>query len=144
MSINRFPLKEIQILLWDFQEFFFFLQCTACRILVPQPGMEPRVWKHRVLTTGLPGNSLEIFFWNIFDLCWVESWLSWLVISTCNRRKLRHVEGFLYGEKFPKNIFMHEVSFLTRVRQGCTDTAEETARSKRLQPILTKPPGPPL
>ena len=33
--------------------------CAACRILAPQPGIEPRLrqWKRRVLTTGLPGNS---------------------------------------------------------------------------------------
>lgn len=40
--------------------FFFFLQyCMACRILVSQPGMEPRTHqlKHRVLISGVPGNS---------------------------------------------------------------------------------------
>ena len=38
----------------------FFLQyCMACRILVSQPGMEPRTHqlKHRVLISGVPGNS---------------------------------------------------------------------------------------
>lgn len=38
-----------------------------------------------------------------------------IIISTCHRRKLRHVEAILYSEKFPKNIFMHEVFFLTRI-----------------------------
>ena len=35
---------------------------ATCRILVPQPEMEldpPQQWKHRVLTTRLPGNSLK-------------------------------------------------------------------------------------
>ena len=34
---------------------------AACRILVPQPGVEPRPlqWKCRVLTTGPPGKSHE-------------------------------------------------------------------------------------
>ena len=38
--------------------------CMALRILVPQPGIEPGLlqWKHQVLTTGLPGNSLLFFF----------------------------------------------------------------------------------
>ena len=39
---------------------YILLMCTlACRILVPQPGIEPgpRLWKRRVLTTGPPGNS---------------------------------------------------------------------------------------
>ena len=35
---------------------------TACRILVPQPGIEPSPWqwKYWALTTGLPGNSLYV------------------------------------------------------------------------------------
>ena len=41
--------------------FFFFSwpHHTACGILVPQTGIEPRPrqWKHQVLTTGPPGNS---------------------------------------------------------------------------------------
>ena len=43
-----------------FNFFFFLLFCTACRILVPQPGFEPGPWrwKHRVLTAGPPENSL--------------------------------------------------------------------------------------
>ena len=37
----------------------FWLCCVACGILVPWPGIEPgpQQWKHRVLTTGPPGNS---------------------------------------------------------------------------------------
>ena len=40
--------------------FVFCLHCTVCRILVPRPGIEPgpQQWKHWVLTTGKPGNSL--------------------------------------------------------------------------------------
>ena len=45
--------------------FFFLPHHTACRILVPRPGIEPWPWqwKHWVPTTGTPGNShfLEIF-----------------------------------------------------------------------------------
>ena len=38
---------------------FVFGRAVPCRILVPQPGIEPRSWqgKRQVLTTGLPGNS---------------------------------------------------------------------------------------
>ena len=46
-------------------DFFFFQSCcAACEILVPGPGVEPGPWqwKHRVLTTGLPRNSLFILF----------------------------------------------------------------------------------
>ena len=41
--------------------FFFFLGCSAHGILVPWLGIElkPLHWKHRVLTTGLPGKSQE-------------------------------------------------------------------------------------
>ena len=47
---------------WDCFFFFFSLSwlcCSACGSLVPWPGIEPgpRQWKHRVLTTGQPGNS---------------------------------------------------------------------------------------
>ena len=44
---------------------FFFWPCyVACGILVPRPGIEPRLWQwqHRVLSTGLPGNSLSSLF----------------------------------------------------------------------------------
>ena len=49
-------------LFFFFLFFFFFLPCcTACEILIPQPGIEPMTlqWKHGVLTTGLPGKSLN-------------------------------------------------------------------------------------
>ena len=38
--------------------YLFSLYCTACGILVHQPGVkcEPLHWKHRILTSGLPGN----------------------------------------------------------------------------------------
>ena len=37
---------------------------AACRILVPQPGIEPGLWqwKHRILTTGPSGNFQLITF----------------------------------------------------------------------------------
>ena len=43
-----------------FAYFFFFSSGTACRILVPQPGIElgPQAWKLWVLTTGPPGTCL--------------------------------------------------------------------------------------
>ena len=40
---------------------FFFLQhCKACSILVPWPGIKPtpQKWKHQILSSGPPGNSL--------------------------------------------------------------------------------------
>ena len=45
--------------------FFFWLYCTAsCKILVPWLGWNPcpLQWKHRILTTGLPGKSLVSVF----------------------------------------------------------------------------------
>ena len=38
---------------------FFLPHCTACRILVPRPGIEPWPWqwKHQILAAGPPGNS---------------------------------------------------------------------------------------
>ena len=43
---------------------FFWPCCTACEILIPQPGIEPVTlqWKHGVLITGLPGKSLTNVF----------------------------------------------------------------------------------
>ena len=43
---------------------------AACRILVPRPGIElrPRQWKRWVLTTGPPGNSQTIFYFEITSL----------------------------------------------------------------------------
>ena len=46
---------------------FFFWPCSkACGILVPRPGIElrPSV-KHRVLSTGMPGNSLCLSFYSL-------------------------------------------------------------------------------
>ena len=45
--------------------FFFFWSClTTCRILVPQPGIEPvpPAFRHRVFTTGPPGKSLGLVY----------------------------------------------------------------------------------
>ena len=50
--------------------FIFWPRCTARRILVPRPGTEPgpQQWKHRVLTTGPPGNCLKLIFKRSFLL----------------------------------------------------------------------------
>ena len=42
---------------------FWILGCKACGILVPQPGIRPTsfVLEGKVLTTGPPGKSLDIF-----------------------------------------------------------------------------------
>ena len=68
-SIPEF--MSIYLLESSFTFFFSFLcwpRCTACRILVPPPETEPgpQQWKYRVLTTGLPGNSLG----RSFKLTW--------------------------------------------------------------------------
>ena len=55
---------------------FFFLnfwpRCTACRILVPQPGIEPAppALEGGILTTGLPGKSLPNLVLNKARLCY--------------------------------------------------------------------------
>ena len=51
---------------WDV---YFWYHHPACRILIPQPGIEPlapQQWKHVVLTTGLPGNSWDRFSSDLF------------------------------------------------------------------------------
>ena len=52
--------------------FSFWLCCEACGILVPQSGIEPMPlqWKHRVLTTGLLGNSLL----SVFLIALLQNW----------------------------------------------------------------------
>ena len=50
--------REAWVELWV--AFFFFLPCCrAGRISVPGPGIEPMPlqWRHRILTTGLPGKA---------------------------------------------------------------------------------------
>ena len=53
--------------------FFFFGHAVAYGILVPWPRIKPRPLqlKHWVLTTGVPGNSLEYFssLWS-YDIFW--------------------------------------------------------------------------
>ena len=57
---------SLQGVLWNTKVLFMFLffwPChTACRILVPRPGIEPgpRQLKHRVLSTGPPGKSPKV------------------------------------------------------------------------------------
>ena len=55
--------------------FFFWPHCMACRILVPWPGIEPcpLQWKCRVLTTGLPGNSLVSLFLKGHQSYWITA-----------------------------------------------------------------------
>ena len=38
---------------------FFFFWCTACGILIPQPGIDPQP-ALKVWNTGLPGKYLEL------------------------------------------------------------------------------------
>ena len=40
--------------------FFFWLLCMACRIPNQGANLYPLQWESRVLTTGLPGNSLDL------------------------------------------------------------------------------------
>ena len=51
--------QSVTIVTLSFLSLSCFWPChTACRILVPQPFSCPLQWKHGVLTTGPPGNSL--------------------------------------------------------------------------------------
>ena len=45
--------------------FLFWPYHMACGVIVPHPGIEPKpsAVKAGLLTTGLPGNSLQIVFW---------------------------------------------------------------------------------
>ena len=56
--LNHCATREVP--LWFvFVLFCFWPHCTACRILVPKQGSNPRPlqWKHRFLTTAPPGKS---------------------------------------------------------------------------------------
>ena len=52
-------------------QFYLFIcpHHVACRLLVPHQALNPcrQQWKHGVLTTGLPGNSLVFFFLKVGD-----------------------------------------------------------------------------
>ena len=61
---------------------------TACGILLPWPGIEPgpQQWKHRVLTTGLPGNSPQ----NIFNYNQFQRLLHVLLIKAAYSYRFSH------------------------------------------------------
>ena len=70
-------LKEIcrSIFLYFILFYFFWPHRVACRISVPQPGIEPRPrqWKPRILTTRPPGNSQECFSFTLLFLKYLLS-----------------------------------------------------------------------
>ena len=57
-TILKYFLNLFQYCFWDF---FFFFGHKACGISAPQPEIEPEnpVLEGKVLTTGLPGKSLN-------------------------------------------------------------------------------------
>ena len=57
-TILKYFLNLLQYCFWDF---FFFFGHEACGISAPQPEIEPAtpVLEGKVLTTGLPGKSLN-------------------------------------------------------------------------------------
>ena len=56
----------MHVCVYTFFFFFFWSLHTVYGILVPDQGSNPGPlqWKRGVLTTGLPGNSLYLFFFN--------------------------------------------------------------------------------
>ena len=82
------PVSFYVSLLWLLEDIFiylfFWLRHAACRILVPQPGVEPgpRQWKRGVLTPGPPGNSRRIYFFLfIYFFKFFYLWLCWVFVS---------------------------------------------------------------
>ena len=81
--------------------FCFWLHHVACGILAPWPGIEPGPqWKHGVLTTGLPGNSPEVFKYTcikeIFkntNACCIEN--SVMSVNGCNAHSAMYVQKCL-------------------------------------------------
>ena len=64
--------------------FLFWLHYLACRILVPQPGIELLHWEHRVLTTGPLQKSLFksiLFTISYIIRLYMKAWMQ----STCFR-----------------------------------------------------------
>ena len=98
--------------------FFFWLHCTACRIWVPQPRIElgPRQW-NRVLTTGLPGNSLHLHFkWNE-ELLAKKGWPFQWVLKWQRENILAYLIGTLWERKKCLSTFsLPYFSFLTEIR----------------------------
>lgn len=60
-GVKQWRLYEVSLSFF----FSFRLHLATCRIFIPQPGVEPWAWqwKPQVLTTGLPGNSLNSVFY---------------------------------------------------------------------------------
>jgi len=61
VGVDYYFFKEVFSVVAVVYNFIFWPGHTACGILVPRPGLKPMPlpWKHRVLTTGSLGKSLE-------------------------------------------------------------------------------------
>ena len=61
---NAIPETFLSISRWTFRYYFFGRAARIAGSQFPSRGLNPcpLQWKHRVLTTGLPGNSLRQFF----------------------------------------------------------------------------------
>ena len=103
----------------------FWPHHAACRILVSQPGTERRLWqwKHWVLTTRLPGNSLmPMFFWSkLCSLCTIPNCLLYflniyriLALRTC----LRSAWHIVDVQKYLLNEWMSHTKFLALWSNG--------------------------
>ena len=139
----------------------------ACRILVPWPGIEPGPWqwKCRVLTTGPPGNFLELSLWfkfmstvfhnlvgvkhnirdDIFKKIYLFTWLRWVLVTaggllSCGRRTLScsmHVgPSFLTRDRTPGPLHW-ERRVLTTAPPG--KSQEMTFALSYLQPYQWRP-----
>ena len=133
MPTVSFILKKIVVFFFSFFNFIFWLCHTACRSLVPRPGMEPMPTSLKVLTTEPPGKPLlsvyyscpSGFKWYLLLLCIsltvndVEQlfmclpaiFLSWencsdpLPFSVCDVRKKSNFILFMWTANCPSIIF---------------------------------------
>ena len=81
-----FILKKIVVFFFSFFNFIFWLCHTACGILVPRPGMEPRPTSLKVLTTEPPGRPLL----SVYYSC--PSGFKWCLLLLCISLTVNDVE----------------------------------------------------
>ena len=74
---------------------FMYLLAASCRILVYWPGIKlcPLLWKHRVLTTGLPGKSQLLFLFFFFLERNCKCLVPWLPVSSVHLDYKLYIPG---------------------------------------------------
>ena len=105
--------------------FIFWPSLEDLRILVPQPGLEPQPcqWKHRDLSTGLPGNFLWVSFFNVQGVNF-QTWFFYLCIFYPISLCLMQASEGISWKRMQTCVTCSRIRMLLSLKEG---------RSERLQ-----------